>query len=68
MTANTANIASARAYQKASDDIDSLIQRLIELKQSHAERAASSPENWGYAGDLQALAVNLQRAVEAMGG
>jgi hypothetical protein len=55
------------AYAANNAEIDALIERLQAARTQHAQRAAAQPGNWGFAGDLDALRGNLERALESVG-
>lgn len=43
---------AADAYRQRRQAVDALLDELRGKLDTHAQRAAADPQNWGYAGDL----------------
>jgi hypothetical protein len=51
------------AYQAHQAQIQALVQQLQAHLASHASKAAATPCDWGYAGDLGHVEIKLQELV-----
>lgn len=60
--------SAAEAYKMHQSNITVKLAQLLELQRAHAQCAAKSPRNWGYAGDLGHLEEILDQAIGAVGG
>jgi len=59
--------SAAETYTDRRAEVDEQIRRLREALAAHRARAASRPEDWGYAGDLGRLATILDEGLSAVG-
>lgn len=64
MTSTTNHATAQQTYASRSNDIARLLDVLQMELQTHAERAAAQPANWGFAGDLGKVRSDLIDAVE----
>ena len=59
---------AAEAYAGRANRVRALLGCVEDALEAHAQRAATSPNDWGFAGDLGAAEELLKRALAQLGG